>query len=327
MYTSLKTTKNKQSFILYQTTKQNTPPPKPQPDQPNTTQHTHIHTTNTSQTPKRTQTQLGTHDYNRSLRRAFSRSKLLAYFNPDLNQFLTLTYKTSTHTPEQVIQDIKNLIKKHNKNKPKTLSLSQSPAAPNKLAYAWHESGCTKITTGTATPQQNNSKKQYTYQLGKTATLSDSREREVERGQGAKLWKPFKYIYVLEYQKRGSIHVHMVCNDALRTHINKNGHLELTDWTHGKNTRKGFSSLLTIKDFDNNFKPYLYLFKYMSKAQRIGSIFIHTSKNFDKIETVDYHDYIQFLTEENLLFEEDQEFNFDNTDHRIIKKYFKTREA
>jgi len=85
--------------------------------------------------------------------------------------------------------------------------------------------------------------------------------------------KKLKYIYVMEYQKRGSIHVHMITNDALTTYKNKNGYPSLTYWKHG------YSSVLTIKDFDSNFRPYLYLFKYMKKSQRIGKSFVHSSRN------------------------------------------------
>ena len=88
-----------------------------------------------------------------------------------------------------------------------------------------------------------------------------------------------KYIYIMEYQKRGSIHVHMIANNCFTLQVNKNGYDELVYWP------KGFSSVLTIKDFDNNFRPYLYLFKYMKKAQRIGKSFIHSSRNLNNYTT------------------------------------------
>lgn len=82
-----------------------------------------------------------------------------------------------------------------------------------------------------------------------------------------------KYVYVMEYQKRGSIHVHMISNLFFTIHVNDNGYPSITGWDHG------FTSCLTIRDFDSNFRPYLYLFKYMRKAQRIGQSFLHTSRN------------------------------------------------
>ena len=59
----------------------------------------------------RQQTTLNSKDYKRSLRRAFSRAKLLSFFNPDLTHFITFTYQTNNHTPSQTLSDIKNLIK------------------------------------------------------------------------------------------------------------------------------------------------------------------------------------------------------------------------
>lgn len=91
----------------------------------------------------------------------------------------------------------------------------------------------------------------------------------------------FKYIYVLEWQKRGSLHVHMITNNALTTHTNKNGYQSLTYWKHG------YTSKLTINDFDQNFKPQLYLFKYMKKAQRIGKSFLHSSRNLNNYTKLD----------------------------------------
>lgn len=101
----------------------------------------------------------------------------------------------------------------------------------------------------------------------------ESRRDRAKRGE-------IKYIYVMEYQKRGSIHVHMIANDSFLLQVNKNGYRELANW------KKGFSSVLTIKDFDGNFRPYLYLFKYMKKAQRIGKSFLHSSRNLTNYTTL-----------------------------------------
>lgn len=190
---------------------------------------------------------VGSDSYKRSLRRAFSRAKSIAFFNPDLTQFITFTYKGIDHTPLSVVQDIKLLALRHKRSSN----------------------------------------------------------------------KPFKYIYVMEYQKRGSIHVHMIANDSLQLETNKNGHLSVKDWSHG------FTSVLTINDFDNNFRPYLYLFKYMAKAQRIGASFIHCSRNFDKIRVLDYDQYTTRLKEENLLYKEDYDFTIDEKQYSITKEYYR----
>lgn len=196
----------------------------------------------------RTLSIVGTDAYNRSLRRAFARAKLIAFFNPDLNQFITLTYKANITDCNRVISDLKIFFKSQRRH----------------------------------------------------------------------LTIPIKYLYVLELQKRGAIHVHLIASKGLQTETNKNGYLSLSGWSHG------FSSVLNIKQFDNDFKPYLYLFKYMTKAQRVGNSFIHTSRNFDKIKTIDYREYIHFLTEENLLYSEDTKFNLDNEkNYTISKKYYR----
>ena len=96
--------------------------------------------------------------------------------------------------------------------------------------------------------------------------------------------KNIKYIWVAEYQKRGSIHVHLITNNDFETFTNKNGYLQLTNWKHG------FSSFLTVNDFDENFRPHLYLFKYMRKAQRIGKSFLHSSRNLNNFEKIKDYD-------------------------------------
>lgn len=105
-----------------------------------------------------------------------------------------------------------------------------------------------------------------------------------------------KYVAVFEYQKRGSIHVHMITNDQFLMNKNKNNHLELTDW------QKGYSSILTIDDVDKNFRPFLYLFKYMKKSARIGKRFVYSSRNLNNFidlppELFDYKLYNEIQTE------------------------------
>lgn len=159
----------------------------------------------------RKQSNFGSKAYQDALQRAFNNAKMQIYFNPDMDKFVTLTYKGTEHTPEQVLYDVKQFIKTERRN------------------------GHTDL----------------------------------------------KYIYVMEYQKRGSIHVHMITNSAFTTHTNKNGYLSLTNWKHG------YSSYLTIASFDSNFRSYLYLFKYMRKSQRIGKTFVHASRNLKNYTEID----------------------------------------
>lgn len=157
----------------------------------------------------------GTKAYWDGLQRAFNKAKMQIYFNPDMSNFITLTYAENMQDIDQAMHDVKMLIKR---------TTRLSPAG-----------------SGRTTP---------------------------------------KYIYVFEYQKRGAIHVHMIANDAFLLQVNANGYKELVHWP------KGFSSVLSINDFDNNFRPYLYLFKYMKKSQRIGKSFVHSSRNLTNYHEV-----------------------------------------
>lgn len=150
-----------------------------------------------------------TKSYRDALQRAFNTAKRQIYFNPDMKYFVTFTYKGKNHTPEDVLYDIKQFVKKEKR-------------------------------------------------LGKNP----------------------KYIWIMEYQKRGSIHVHMIANDFITTELNKNNYRSAKYWRHG------YTSILTIDDFDDNFRPYLYLFKYMKKSQRIGKSFVHSSRNLSNYKTV-----------------------------------------
>lgn len=276
----------------------------------------------------RTQSEVGTDSYQRSLRRAFSRAKLLAFFNKDLTYFITFTYKQNILDENKALYDIKQFLKKEKRK----YSQKQSLANIEKQKMAKN----TQQELSTFPQSPNNNK------LTDVITRKKNRENRRRKGCGnvensdtmsisyAELGSvfetdqkneenPFKYLYVFERQKRGAIHVHMVCNGGFETEINKNGYKSLKNWLHG------FTSVLEIKDFDDNFKPYLYLFKYMQKAQRVGKSFIHTSrKSFDKIKSVDYDYYIEVLSEGSIVYEEDYKFTLNKKDYTINKEYFRT---
>lgn len=174
----------------------------------------------------RKESEFTTKSYNDSLQRSFNNAKKQIFFNPDMQYFVTLTYKGIEKDVDKAMMDVKNLVR-------------------------------------------------------------------LERRRGNDL----KYIYVFEWQKRGSLHIHMISNKRFTTHKNKNNYDSLTYWKHG------FTSMLHIKDFDENFKPYLYLFKYMRKAQRIGKSFVHSSrnlKNYEETEKVDYMKYVHMNMERNI---------------------------
>lgn len=125
--------------------------------------------------------------------------------------------------------------------------------------------------------------------------------------------KTLKYIFILEKQKRGALHIHAIMNDAFITSKNKNGYQQLDCWPHG------FTSVLTIKDVDNSFKSYLYLFKYMRKAQRIGKSFVHSSRNLNNFVEIPYETFDESLY--ILAHKETTEYSYDETVYRNYRYY------
>lgn len=248
MYYSLATNQTQTKYLLYKSTNNTIHPTTKKNTLSDITQsiRTDLYNLEHTQHPP-TPSKLNTDSYKRSLRRSFNHAKKLAFFNPDLNQFITLTYKENHQNPEQTIEHIKQLIKQNKKH---------------------------------------------------STTKNEA-----------------KYIYVMELQKRGAIHVHMIANQAFVTEINKNGYRSIKYWPHG------YSSILDIKDFDSNFKPYLYLFKYMHKAERVGKSFIHVSRNFGKIEKVDYNDHENKLEGMRVLHTEISEFTIHKQNHTLEKLY------
>lgn len=314
---SVKTTYNRSSFIV---TKTNLYPQQPkQPKDPLSTEK-----------ETRQLSEVGTPSYQRSLRRAFARAKLLAFFNPDLTQFITFTYKENILDENKALYDIKQFLKKEKRKYSQRESLvpieieqTNEKNAIAELSTFPHPQNNNKLTDVITRKknQQNRSRKGCgNVENSDILSITHAELGSIfEKGKDTKS-NPFKYIYVFERQKRGAIHVHMVCNGGFQMQKNNNGYLELKNWTHG------FTSVLTIKDFDNNFKPYLYLFKYMQKAQRIGKSFIHTSKSFDKIINVDYDYYIEQLSEGKIIYEEDYQFTLNQKEYSISKDYFREKE-
>lgn len=283
----------------------------------------------------RTLSLVGSDSYDRSLRRAFSRAKLLAYFNPDLTQFITFTYASNMLDENQALYDIKQFLKKE---KRKYSQRKQSLAIIEKKTQA--ESISTELSTypqavpvrnrNTLTDMHQRKQEKINRRRRGCGYVDNSGEVGITHGELLSIFEnnqkkkanPFKYLYVFERQKRGAIHVHMICNEVFEYQVNKNGYRELKNWPHG------FTSVLTVKDFDNNFKPYLYLFKYMRKAERIGKSFIHTSRNsFDNIDWVSYDDYTYDLSQGDITYKEDYKFTYNQKDYTIIKEYFKSQEA
>jgi hypothetical protein len=125
--------------------------------------------------------------------------------------------------------------------------------------------------------------------------------------------KEIKYLFTIEKQDRRAYHIHMLTNDFPTTHINKNNYKSVTLWTHG------FSSILNSDKADNNFKTYLYMFKYMNKAQRIGHKFVHSSKNLNNFQEYPAEYFDKMLYEK--VFTENKQMGY--LDSTVKKEYYK----
>lgn len=121
-----------------------------------------------------------------------------------------------------------------------------------------------------------------------------------------------KYLWVVEKQKRGALHVHMICNDFLTKKRNKNGYYDAIKWPHG------WSSIKTIKGTDVNFKPYLYLFKYMNKSQKIGGRYVHSSRNLNNYTVLTDFDFNKKLKKQ--VYKEISQLG--TLDSHIVKEYY-----
>lgn len=262
----------------------------------------------------------GSLSYDRSLRRAFTRLKLLTFFNPDLDQFITFTYKTNQQDVEQLLYDFKKFIKKVKYNK---YQLNNNSTKNKNL----HNKNNSTLTPPLANADDEFSTFPRPAEISPAIScdcFTDPKKFKIRSRSGGgnvvnSLLPQPKYVFVIEKQRRGALHIHMLANKFLNYSINKNGYLHIPEWKHG------FSSVKQLGDFDENFKTYLYLFKYMNKAQRIGKSFIHTSRNFDKIVHLDYDEFITSLDERDLIYKELNEFTYNGQKHTINKKYFDTQ--
>lgn len=279
----------------------------------------------------RVSSEIGTKNYQDSLRRAFNRSKLLAFFNPDLTQFITFTYSDNMLDENQAMYDIKQFLKKQKRKSIKKQNINKKQTNEQEATSSNQKKTYKQPVSELSTYPQSEINQEITDTSIQKNELKNSRRRgcghvdnyvnavqnqsfDVNTGTN-----DFKYIYVFERQKRGAIHVHMICND-LFDYETINGHVNVKYWPHG------FSEVLTIKDFDKDFKPYLYLFKYMHKAQRIGKSFVHVSRTFDKIIDVDYNDNIlDLLIQGETIHEETTTFEFNQKQQVISKEYIRKK--
>ena len=91
---------------------------------------------------------------------------------------------------------------------------------------------------------------------------------------------PFKFIAVKEFQKRGSIHWHMLCNfcPGLKQSPHDPTKYQCSLWDYG------YSDVKKLQG-DDNFKPELYLMKYFTKdSQKLFKQFYTCSRNLTRLD-------------------------------------------
>ena len=120
-----------------------------------------------------------------------------------------------------------------------------------------------------------------------------------------------KYVAVVEPHKSGCLHLHLITS-KLSTISLRSGKLSAKHW------KKGFSDVVHLSTFDQNFNILKYLFKYLKKSKKIGGRWVLKSRNLlkpyvshrkmDINETIDYLNYL-----------EKNDFNIDKLE---IKDYY-----
>lgn len=96
-----------------------------------------------------------------------------------------------------------------------------------------------------------------------------------------------KYLATFERQKNNpNLHIHIITNAKLDFFKNDNGYYSVSKW------HKGFSSVSFLSDTDENFRVSRYIFKYMSKSERVMHKFVYSSRNLltePRLIDVDLH--------------------------------------
>lgn len=81
------------------------------------------------------------------------------------------------------------------------------------------------------------------------------------------------YLAVVEKHKSGCYHVHAITSDLPGVVSLREGKYSWSLW------KKGFSDVKFLKDTDEKFRIERYIFKYMTKAERIGGRFFLKSRD------------------------------------------------
>lgn len=93
-----------------------------------------------------------------------------------------------------------------------------------------------------------------------------------------------KYIATFERHKNNPcLHIHLITNFDFETYQNHNGYPSIKRW------HRGFSSIKYLEDTDDQFRCSKYVFKYMSKSEKVMNKFVYSSRGLlIKPEYVDF---------------------------------------
>lgn len=94
--------------------------------------------------------------------------------------------------------------------------------------------------------------------------------------------KGLKYIGVVEKHKSGNYHIHLITSE-IKTVSHRAGKLSAVNW------KAGFSDVVHINSFDDNFNILKYLFKYLQKGEKIGGRWVLKSRNLNKPVSMSRH--------------------------------------
>lgn len=83
-----------------------------------------------------------------------------------------------------------------------------------------------------------------------------------------------KYLATFEkHQKNPMYHIHLITNIFPDVYVNENGYLSCSHW------HRGFSSVKYLNDFDDSFRASKYVFKYITKGEKIKHKYVYSSRN------------------------------------------------
>lgn len=123
--------------------------------------------------------------------------------------------------------------------------------------------------------------------------------------------KGIKYIAVVEPHKSGCLHLHLITS-KLSTISLRCGKLSAKHW------HKGFSDVVHLSTFDDNFNILKYLFKYLKKSKKVGGRWVLKSRNLDK-PSVSHRKLDINATIDYLYYLEKNNFHIDKLE---IKDYY-----